>query len=138
VLQQLGLALRTVAHIREAELTVHPHRQHVISTDENADLAHVKVVFLHFDRLQHGEQGIAIFIDLRALMAFARIFDGELVQTELFAHFFELLGRGIFDRDPDEAVRPLQILADVFLGDVCELAAFQICHTVDQHERPRT
>ena len=109
----------------------HAHRQDVIGTDENVDLADVQLVVLDFDRLQHGEQRVAVLLDLRPLMAVPGIFDGELVQVEFLLHFLELARRRILERDPDEAIGTLHIFADVFLRNVGELLAFLVRDAVD-------
>jgi hypothetical protein len=84
--------------------------------------------------VQHREQRIAVFFDLGALVAVARVVDGELVQAELLGHFVEFLVRRLEQRDPDEAVGPAHVLADVLGRDVGELAAVLVGDAADQHE----
>src|SRR5438046_8364444 len=67
-------------------------------------------------------------------MAMSGVLHRELVQTELRAHFLELGGLRILEAYPNEAVGTLEILADVFLGDVGELPAFLVRDTIDKHD----
>src|SRR5256886_13021233 len=67
-------------------------------------------------------------------MAMSGVLHRELVQTELRAHFLELGGLGILESYPDEAVGTLEILADVFLGDLGELPALLVRDTIDKHD----
>ena len=67
------------------------------------------------------------------LVALARVLDGELVQAELVRHLVQLLARGLEQRDPDEAVRPADVLADVLDRDVGDLAAVLVRDAADQH-----
>ncbi|MNN85018.1 hypothetical protein D3C81_2022510 [compost metagenome] len=51
-------------------------------------------------------------------MAVACIFDGQFMQIEFFLHLGQLRRLGIFECNPDEAVRALQVIADFFNRDV--------------------
>src|SRR6185437_8485119 len=136
--QKLRLALGSRAHRREADLRAMAHRQHVARADEQvalADLDLLAAVFEsdQFGRVQHREQRIAVFLDLRSLMPFARILDRELVQAELLCHLVELLERRLEERDPDEEIRPMHVLADVRDGDIGDLATFFVGDAADEH-----
>ena len=114
------------------------HRQDVILAYENIDFANEKIVVAvvgldFFDRLQHGKQRIAVLLDLRSLMAGARIFNGKRVQVELLRHLIELLPGRLEERHPDEAIGTRDVLADVLDGDIGELAAVRVDNAGDEH-----
>ena len=72
------------------------------------------------------------------LVGMARVFDRQIVQTELVLHRRQLgIGR-VAQRDPDEAIRPADILADIGNRDVGELLSVLVGDAVDQHGVPRT
>ena len=83
--------------------------------------------------MQHHEQRVAVFLDLRALVPVARVLHRQLVQVELRLHLGQLLLRRIGQRHPDEAARPLQVIADLPLVDIRELLAVLVGDAVDQH-----
>src|SRR5579864_1868219 len=125
------------AHAPEA-LRAMTHRQHVARADEQVDLADLELLapvleLDHFGRVQHGEQRIAVFLDLRSLMPFARILDGKLVQAELLRHLVELLSRRLEQRDPDEVIRPMHVFADVLDGNIGDLATFFVGDAAHEH-----
>jgi len=105
---------------------VQTNREDVVRADEDVDFSNMKLTVLELNRLQHGEQRVSVLFDLRPLVAVARVFDGQLVQAELFAHFLELGRLRILEADPDEAVGAFDILADGFLRNVAELGALLI------------
>jgi hypothetical protein len=87
--------------------------------------------------MQHGKKRIAVLLDLRTLMTLARIFDVKLVQAEFLRHLVELVDRRLEQRNPDEDLRTMHVLADVGDRDVCDLAAFLVCDAADEHEARR-
>jgi hypothetical protein len=112
--------------------------QHVVRTDEQIDLAGDEVVaavgsLFALDRMQDGEQRIAVLLDLGPLVAMARVVDRELVQAELLRHFVQLVHRRLEQRHPDEAVGPAYVLADILARDVGKLAAVLVRDTADEH-----
>ncbi len=142
VAQQLGLALGARAHAGEAELRTVPDRQHVIDADKDVDLADAQLVaaILAADdlgRMQHGEQRVAVFLDLRPLVTLARILDGELVEVELARDLVELALRRLEHRHPDEAVGTMHVLAHVGDGNVGDLPAIFVGDAADEHDPQR-
>ena len=133
VTQQLRLALGARAHPEEALLAVLAYREHVVAADEDVDFADPELVAHHVDGVQHDEQQVAVFLDLRSLMTVARVLHRQRVQLEFLLHPRQLFLGGIAQRHPHEAARPLQEVLDVALVDVGELAAFLVGDTVDQH-----
>ena len=85
------------------------------------------------DHVQHDEERRAVLLDLRPLVAVLRVFDGELVQTELVLQRSQLGGVRILERDPDEAVRPAQVRSDLADAGCRRLSAVLIGDAVDQH-----
>ena len=83
--------------------------------------------------MQHGEHDVAVLLDLRPLVAVARVLDREVVQAESCCIFVELFVGGIAQRDPDEAIRALEVVADVLDADVGELLAVLVGDAVDEH-----
>ena len=84
------------------------------------------------DRVQHDEQRVAVLLDLRPLVAVARVLDRELVQVELLLHLLELGLGGVLERHPDEAAGPREVVADLAHVDVGELAAVLVGDAVDR------
>ena len=123
----------------EAELRAMPDGQHVIDADEDVDFAHEQLVAAvlaadELDRVQDGEQRVAVFLDLRALVALARILDGQLVQVELAGDLVELALRRLEHRHPDEAVGTMHVLAHVGDGNVGDLPAVFVGDAADEHD----
>jgi hypothetical protein len=54
--------------------------------------------------LDDDEEGVAVELDLRSLVRFDRVLDGQLVQVELAGDRLELPGAGLVDAEPDETV----------------------------------
>ena len=54
--------------------------------------------------LDDDEEGLAVELDLGPLVGLDRVLDRQLVQVELARDRLELLGRGLEDAEPDEAV----------------------------------
>ena len=138
MLQELRLAFGAGAHRRETDAGAMPDREDVIFADEDVHFADQQLFHAFrrldpLDRVQHGEQRIAVFFDLRTLMTAPRVVDGEIVQAELLGHLVQLLPRRVDDRDPDEAVRPLHVFADILDRDIGELAAVFVSNAADQH-----
>jgi hypothetical protein len=92
------------------------------------------VIVVHLDRVHDREQRLAVLLDLRALMAQQRVFDSQLVQAELFRHHGEFFRTRVLERDPDEALGPRNVFADVFDRDVGEFAAILVGRAIDQHD----
>src|SRR5207249_7737743 len=101
--EQLRLALAAGADVGEAFLAVAADRKDIVGADENVDLAELGLAVSGLHCLQHRKQRIAVFLDLRPLMAMSGVLHRELVQTELRAHFLELGRLGILESYPDEA-----------------------------------
>ena len=138
VAQQLGLALGPRAHGGKAQLRAMADGEHVVRADEHADLADAQVVRPVFeldelDRMEHGEQRVAVLLDLRALVSFARILDRQFVQAEFVRDLVELGLSGLEQRDPDEAVGAMHIFADVGDRNVGDLATLFIGNAADEH-----
>jgi hypothetical protein len=74
------------AHVHEALFSAAAHRKNVVGPGEDIDLADPHLAVDDLDHVQHREQRVAVFLDLRALMAVARVFDRKLVQVELVLH----------------------------------------------------
>ena len=81
-------------------------------------LAENEVIVLELEGLQDREQRIAVFLDLGPLMPVARVVDGKLVQAEFLLHHLQLGGLRVLECDPDEAIGPLDVLADILDGNI--------------------
>ena len=132
VAQQLRLALGARAHAEKALLAVQSHREHVVAADEDVDLADLQLVTDHVDGVHHDEQQVAVFLDLRPLVPVARVLHRQRVQVELLLHRGELVLGRIAQRHPHEAAGALQVVPDVALVDVGELAALLVGDAVDE------
>ena len=84
--------------------------------------------------MQHDEHRVAVFLDLRPLVAVAGVLDGEFMQVELFLQVRKFLGLRIFQRHPDETFRAVEISADIDGRDmVGEPFAILIGEAVNKH-----
>ena len=75
------------------------------------------------DRLggaRDDEQRLAILLDLRMLMRFAGILDGQIVEAELRLHPLQKIGAGLEQADPDDVAGSLRPLARVFDRDILD------------------
>jgi hypothetical protein len=109
-----------------------------LGPDEDVDLAADELVVRRFgdglERLQHDEELIVVLLDLRPLVAAARVLDGERMEVELRRHLVDLVLRRLEQRDPDEALGPRHVIADVGHRDVAELLPVLVRDAVDQHD----
>jgi len=133
VAQQLRLAFAARAHVLESALGVAAHRDHVIPAHEDVELAHAQVFAAHIDGVQDEEERIPVLLDLRPLVAVARVLHRQLVQVELLLHRRELgIGR-VAQGNPDEAVGTREVAADLARVDFRELAAVLVSDAGDKH-----
>ena len=100
--QQLGFALATCTHFLKAALGVTAHGQHVVAAREYRHFTHAQFALVRFDDVQHREQAVAVVLDLRPLVAVARVFDRQRMQIELRLHLLERRRIRIAQRHPDE------------------------------------
>ncbi len=98
--------LHAPAHAAQARRLGVPDGDDEVRPDEYVQLAE-----LHLLRgvevaggSQHDEQGVAVALELRALMAGQRILDGQLVQAELGGDLAHLHLAGPVQADPAHAV----------------------------------
>ena len=131
--QQIRLLFAALADVHEPAPRIPSNRDDVAPADEYRHLAGVQFVVLDLDRVHDDEDRVAVLFDLGPLVAVAGVLDGELVQTEHFLHRFDLGGVGILQRDPDETVRPADVLADLADGDVGDLFPVLVGRAVDEH-----
>jgi hypothetical protein len=54
---------------------------------------------------EHDEDGVAVLLELRALVGAVRVLDGEIVEAELLLHLAEQLLARLVQTDPYEAAR---------------------------------
>ena len=102
--------------------------------DEDADFADVEVVYgIEFGQVHDDKQRVAVLLDFWPLMAVQGIFDRQFVQVEFLLHFQHLDFGRVAQGDPDEAVRPFKIVADVGNRDVSEFFSFLIGDAINQH-----
>lgn len=135
MLEQVRLALRARAHAEEIRLRAIADREHEVRADEDVDLAHLELVAVgDLDRLQHGEDRVVVLLDLRPLVAVARVLDRQVVQAELLLHLGQLVGRRVLQRHPDETAGALEELADVVDRAVGQLGAVFVGHAIDEQD----
>ena len=101
--------------------------------DEDADLAHRQTGLAGLHQMHHRKQRVAVFLDLGALVAVARILDRQVVQPEFFLHRIEFTIGRIAQRHPDEAILPFKVIADLLDGKVGKLDAVLVGNAIDQH-----
>ena len=88
---------------------------------------------LQFDRVHDREQGVAVLLDLGALVAVAGVLHRQFVETELVLHDGQFTRARIDQRNPDEAFRTMHVLMDLVRLDVGELAALLVRGAVGEH-----
>jgi hypothetical protein len=64
-------------------------------------------------------------------MALARILDREWMEIELRRHLVDLFRRRFEQRDPDEALGPVHVVADVGNRNVAELGSVLVGDAID-------
>jgi hypothetical protein len=129
--QQLGLAFAACAHAQKTLLGAAARRKNVVAADEHVDFADTQVPAHHLHDLQHGEQPIAILLDLGPLVAVKRILNRQVWQVEFLVHRAEFLARGLEQRDPDETFRFADVTVDFAGLDVGEFLATLVRNTID-------
>lgn len=91
------------------------------------------------DRLEHGEQDVAVPLHLGALMGLDGVLDGERVQAEQFGDAGELRLGGFVQAEPDEAAVVLADAGDGLLDGRGGVLAHTVPvdHTVDDGRAER-
>jgi hypothetical protein len=131
--QQFRLALAARPHPGQRLLAAVAHGEDEVPADEDVDLADVDLVGDGLQQVHRHEEGIAVLLDLGALMTVAGILDRQFVQAEFFLHRRQFRVSGVAQRDPDETARPGEIVADFVDRYIGELASFLVGDAVDQH-----
>ena len=129
----MRLPLTAFAHPEKTLLAMVSDRQNVVLPDEDIDLADIELALVLFQQVHDGEYRIAIFLDLRPLVAMARILDRQFVQGKLLLHLIQFLRCRIAQGNPDEAIRFGQIVADFLDSHVGQARAVFVGDTIDQH-----
>ena len=124
VSQQVGALLHLQPDLVELRVTV-PHGDDEALADEDLDLSEADRLLLVDPacRLQDHEEGVAVELQLRALMRLDRILDRELVEVELAAHRVELLCGGLVETDPGKDAVFSELLVRVLERDLLGAAA---------------
>ena len=133
VLEQMGFALAAGAHLLEAFFGTAAHREDEVLPGEYVDFPDIEIGSVRLDHMQHGEQRLAVFLDLGALMAELCVFDGKVVQAELVLQGFQFSRRRIVQRHPDEAFGAADVVVDIAWNDVRKFDAVLIGNATDQH-----
>jgi len=106
LLLDLGDVLELATHaVQRAGFAV-AHGDHEPGPDEDHHLPDLdELIGVDVPRgLQHGEQRVAVLLELRALVGVDRVLECQLVQVEALADRRNRLGARVVDPDPDEAV----------------------------------
>ena len=80
-------------------------------------------------RLEHEEQRVAEYLELRPLVGVDGVLDRQRMELEALAHRLDDLGAGVMETDPDEAVVACVGLAE--RGLEVDLAALTVALVVD-------
>jgi hypothetical protein len=71
-----------VEHLSQRRPVVFLHRDHEIASDEDVQVAGFEIsIFAAIHRLEHGKQIGLVFLDFRALVAVAAVFDVQRMQS---------------------------------------------------------
>ena len=124
VLEQVRLALGALAHAEKALVGAVAHREHEVRADEDVDLADDQLVGgPDLDRVQDREQRVAVLLDLRTLVAVARVLDRESCRPNSRCIFSSSSGVASLSATQTKQPRPLDVIADVVDRDVGEALA---------------
>jgi hypothetical protein len=132
VAQQFRLLFTAFAHLDKSLFRPLAHRQNVITSDKDADLADAELIATILDHVQHDKKRLAVLLDFWALMAFMSVFDGKVVQAEFRLHQFQFGGLGIFQRHPNEAIGPADKQMNLLDRYIGELLAVLVSGAVDE------
>ncbi len=137
VLQEVGPLLDASPDLAQLPLAV-AHRDDEGRVDEEQQLAEldhlvgVNVV----GRLDHDEHGVAVALDLRALVSFDCVLDRQLVQSELARYRLELRWSGLDHPKPDEGIGIASGFTGALERKLAVAAAPILIHsTIDDHPR---
>ena len=72
--EQLRLGFAPCAHVVKALFDAAAYGQDVVGAREDIDLSDPQVRHARLDHVQHGEQAVAVFLDLRPLVSLLRVF----------------------------------------------------------------
>jgi len=81
---------------------------------------------IHANGVAGEEQMCRVVVDLRTLMGFEGVFDGQLVQPELVCEVVKLLGRRPAEVDPDHRAGPREVF-----GHLRDREALSVQHAVE-------
>jgi len=133
--QQRRLALATLTHAEKGHIRMLSYREHEVGPDEDGDLPELQILLtVILEQMHHHEEGIAVLLHLRALVAMTRVLHGQRMQAELLLHDVELLGGRVLQGHPQQASLIGAIVRDVPDRDVGLLAAIAVHHAVEQHQ----
>ena len=133
VAQQVRLALGSSPNVAEATADAVADREHVALADEDVHFAHPHFGTLDFEHVQNREERSAVLLDLRTLMAVARVLHGQRMQVELPLKELELGRIGIGDGDPHKTSGLADDLPDLGDRNVGDLVAVLVGDAVDEH-----
>ena len=129
----MRLAFAAVAHVDKAVIGAVAHRQHVVGPDEDIDLADlnsspsISMVLSTQNNSSPYSSILGRWLVLRASST------ARSCRPNSCSHHGQFAGAGVLERDPDEAVRARQVVADRLDRDVGELSSILIGDAVDQH-----
>jgi hypothetical protein len=106
----------------------------IVAPDKNIHLADMQCILAALDGMRHGEQRVAVLLDLRTLMAMTGILHRQLMQPEFMLHGRQFTRTGIDQGHPDKAFRPLHIVGDFIRLDISEFSAVLIGGAVGKHD----
>jgi hypothetical protein len=112
-----------------------PDGHQVPRTDEDVGFAELETVRRELGRPQDDEQRVFVSLELRPLVCGTRVFNREVVQTELPLDFFEDRRVRFVETDPDELPRLLERLAGVFQCEPADAATAGVRGAVDDARR---
>jgi hypothetical protein len=114
-----------------------PDRDDEIAAEEHVHLAVPHVARLAwlgiFDlrRAHDDEERVVIALNFRALMCGKRVFNGQIVEAELFLNLPQERLVRLVEANPHERVGALEHIADIVEGDLADLPPSGVGHTRD-------
>ncbi|EEF22289.1 conserved hypothetical protein [Ricinus communis] len=109
------------------------YRDHEARACEDVGLAELHFAAGQLGRVQDHEEGVAILLDLGALVGGVGVFHGQLVQAEFFLDLVHQLDVGLQEAQPDEGTLLFQHVADLVEADLAQLPALLVDRAIDDH-----
>src|SRR5688572_9728822 len=101
-----------------------------IFTEKEMGFSQFDPMIFHLSGAQNDEKGIAIRLQFGSLVGAVRIFNGEIVKSELTLKTRQHFSTRLLQTNPDKLIGFLKNFADVFYFDIRYLASIPVCRAI--------